>query len=558
MDLLHNLLDTCTTLTRRVENLEQDKIAQALEITKLKQRVKKLERRNKLKVSKLGRLKKVGTTQRVDTSDDTVMDDDVAIDAGIKKSTDVQGRQAESQTQIYKIDLEHADKVLSMQDDEVEPAKLQEVVEVVTSAKLITEVVTAGSATITVVAPQLTTVAAPTLTTAPSAARRRKGVVIRDPEETTTPSTIIHTEPKSKDKGKWIMTKEHMEEEDSRALKRISESKDNKAAKKQKLDEELKGVKRRRVNVPAVGVASVNVDDVPAEVDEPSIPSPTPLTQPPPPSQDIPSTSQGRIIADMDADVDVTLKDIAKNVAVDADIEESADVQGRQAESQTQIYKIDLEHADKVLSMQDNEVEPAKLQEVVEVVTTAKLITEVVTDVSATITVVAPQLTTAAASTLTTAPSAARRRKGVVIRDPEETTTPSTIIHTEPKSKDKGKWIMVHEPQPLKKKTQIEQDAAYAREKPQIEAQARKNMMIYLRNMAGFKMDYFKGMKYDDIRLIFEKYFNSNVAFLEKTKEHMEEEDSRTLKRISESKDNKAAKKQKLDEEVVELERHLQ
>nr|GEV28752.1 copia protein [Tanacetum cinerariifolium] len=37
----------------------QDKIAQTLEIIKLKQRVKKLERRNKLKVSKLRRLKKV-------------------------------------------------------------------------------------------------------------------------------------------------------------------------------------------------------------------------------------------------------------------------------------------------------------------------------------------------------------------------------------------------------------------------------------------------------------------------------------------------------------------
>nr|GFC67565.1 hypothetical protein [Tanacetum cinerariifolium] len=49
---------------------------------------------------------------------------------------------------------------------------------------------------------------------------------------------------------------------------------------------------------------------------------------------------------------------------------------------------------------------------------------------------------------------------------------------------------------------------------PQTEAQARKNMMIYLRNMAGFKMDYFKGMSYDDIRPIFKKYFNSNVAFL--------------------------------------------
>nr|GEU33446.1 hypothetical protein [Tanacetum cinerariifolium] len=93
---------------------------------------------------------------------------------------------------------------------------------------------------------------------------------------------------------------------------------------------------------------------------------------------------------------------------------------------------------------------------------------------------------------------------------------------------------------------------------PQTKAQARKNMMIYLRNMAGFKMDYFKGMKYDDIHLIFEKYFNSNVAFLEKTKEQMEEEDIKSLKRTSESKAEKAVKKQKLDEEVEELKRYLQ
>nr|GEU59793.1 copia protein [Tanacetum cinerariifolium] len=160
-------------------------------------------------------------------------------------------------------------------------------------------------------------------------------------------------------------------------------------------------------------------------------------------------------------------------------------------------------------------------------------------------------------------------RKGVVIRDPKETATPSSIIHTEPKSKDKGKGILVEEPKPLKKQAHIEQDEANAREleaelnktinwddvidqvqrkekednvviryqalkrKPQTKAQARKNMMIYLRNMAGFKMDYFKGMKYDDIRLIFEKYLESNVAFLEKTKEQMEEEIAELAEKIA-------------------------
>nr|GEW14375.1 hypothetical protein [Tanacetum cinerariifolium] len=362
--------------------------------------------------------------------------------------------------------------------------------------------------------------------------------------------------------------------------------------------------------------AGVDVDDVLAINVEPSLPSPTPTIQPPPPSQELPYTlhviptpppspiqrvkklkrknklkvsglrrlikvgtaqsvessvdtvmdnhedasKQGEIIANIDVDEDVTLKDVAA-VEKTVEIEKDADVQGRPEESQAQIYKIDLEHADKVLSMQDDELEPAELKEVVEVVTTAKLMTEVVTAVAATITAATTLIT---ATTITAAPSAARRRKGVVIRDPEETATPSIIIHSEPKSKDKGKRIMVEEPKPLKKQAQIEQDKAYAREyqalkrKPQTEAQARKNIMIYLKNMVGFKMDYFKGMRYDYICQIFEKYYNSNVAFLEKTKEHLEEEESRVLKRTSESLEEKAAKKQKLDKEVEELKKHLQ
>nr|GEY00471.1 hypothetical protein [Tanacetum cinerariifolium] len=203
MNLLQDLVDTCTALTRRVEHLELDKIAQALEITKLKRRVKKLEMRNKVKVLKLRRLQKVGTAQRIDTSDDTVMDDvsnqermitnmdadadvvleevkDVAADAkadqdaNVQVNVDIHGMTAESQAEIYKIDLDHTNKI-------------------------ITEVDTAADVPI----PAATTVAALTLTAAPN--RRTNGVVIRDHEESsTTTSTIIHSESKSKDKGKGI------------------------------------------------------------------------------------------------------------------------------------------------------------------------------------------------------------------------------------------------------------------------------------------------------------------------------------------------------------------
>nr|GFD53289.1 hypothetical protein [Tanacetum cinerariifolium] len=67
------ILDVCSALTRRVENLEHDKAAQKLEIFKLKARVKRLERVNKVKSSKLRRLRKVWASGRIESSDD--MDD---------------------------------------------------------------------------------------------------------------------------------------------------------------------------------------------------------------------------------------------------------------------------------------------------------------------------------------------------------------------------------------------------------------------------------------------------------------------------------------------------
>nr|GEX14742.1 hypothetical protein [Tanacetum cinerariifolium] len=249
------------------------------------------------------------------------------------------------------------------------------------------------------------------------------------------------------------------------------------------------------------------------------------------------------------------------------------------------------------------EDEPAEVQEVVDVVTTAKLITkvvtatsEIVTAASAIISTVAPQVPAAtipvAPTKVVAAPSG--RRKGVVIRDPEEESTTSSIISTETKSKDKGKGIMVKEPKPLKKKQQIEMDEKYARKlhdelnkdidrdvatdhvklkakedpdvqryqvmkrKPQSEAQAQKNMMMYLKNVVGFKLDYFKGMSYDDIRPIFEAKFNSNIEFLLKTKEQIEEEENRALLSINETPTEKAAKRRKLNEEVENLKRHLE
>nr|GEX60463.1 retrovirus-related Pol polyprotein from transposon TNT 1-94 [Tanacetum cinerariifolium] len=190
-------------------------------------------------------------------------------------------------------------------------------------------------------------------------------------------------------------------------------------------------------------------------------------------------SKQGRMIADIDANIDVTIKDVAKD-AQDVEIKESSDVQGRQVESQAQIYQFDLDHADKVL----------------------------ITAASATIPAAAPQLSTAAAPTLTTAPCAARRRE-LEAELNKNIDLDEVIDHVQRKQKEDN------------------------------------------------AIDYFKEMTYDDIRLIFKKKFNSHVAFLQKTKEQMDAEDSRALKRLSKSQKDKTAKKKKLDEEVEELKKHL-
>nr|GFA71174.1 hypothetical protein [Tanacetum cinerariifolium] len=40
-------------------------------------------------------------------------------------------------------------------------------------------------------------------------------------------------------------------------------------------------------------------------------------------------------------------------------------------------------------------------------------------------------------------------------------------------------------------------------------AQARKNMIVYLKNMVGYKIQHFKGMTYDQVRPIFEREYNN-------------------------------------------------
>nr|GEZ77891.1 hypothetical protein [Tanacetum cinerariifolium] len=165
---LQELMDLCTTLSNKVLDLESEvidiKSSFTNKIEKLEDRVHKLGEENKILKEKSFKSTKI----------------DIA-----------------SPAKAYNLDLQHSKKVLSMQDiDEEEPAEVEEVLEVVTAAKLITEVVTTTEPTTT--ADQVPKV---------SGLRRRRGVVIQDPEEPAS-SVIVHTEVQSKDKGKGILIEE--------------------------------------------------------------------------------------------------------------------------------------------------------------------------------------------------------------------------------------------------------------------------------------------------------------------------------------------------------------
>nr|GFA73571.1 hypothetical protein [Tanacetum cinerariifolium] len=287
--------------------------------------------------------------------------------------------------------------------------------------------------------------------------------------------------------------------------------------------------------------------------------------------------NEGRISVDMETD---------ERIELVVDQEKDVEIEGRQADKQAEIYNIDLDHSSRVLSMQEDDT---KVHEAVEVVTTAKLITEVVTAAATQVVSASTPISTAKPKLLkiVAAPTVStRKRKGVVIKDPNEELHIDTLAET-PIVKDKGKGILIEDPKPMKKKDQIEMDVEYAKKlqeeldkeqeeaykqtdwnaaldhvqakepqyikryhgikmKPQSEFEARKNMIFYLKNTKGYKMEFFKGKTYDQIIPIFQARFDANLKFLFKSREETEKKDEEIIKSINETSVQKAAKRRKL------------
>ncbi|GKA36465.1 hypothetical protein Tco_0722956 [Tanacetum coccineum] len=83
--------------------------------------------------------------------------------------------------------------------------------------------------------------------------------------------------------------------------------------------------------------------------------------------------------------------------------------------------------------------------------------------------------------------------------------------------------------------------------KPKTVAQARKNMIKYLKNQGNYKISDFKGMSYNEIRPIFEKVwdFNQNI-------EPMDVEHGSEKKKSPEKSPEKMKSAEKMEEEDVE------
>ncbi|GJR04036.1 hypothetical protein Tco_0527020 [Tanacetum coccineum] len=177
---LNELMELCTNLSQRVLDLENTKTSQAAEITKLKERVKKLERRNKSRTPGLKRLRKVGRSAQVVSSEDEEVtlvdeaqgrnDDDLMFDTGVFDEHEVE-----------------IEKVVSTA--EVTTASAITAVDELTLAQTLIE--------IKAVKPKAVT----TAVTIPKA----RGVVVQEPSEFTTTTSQPSQLPQAKDKGKAKM-----------------------------------------------------------------------------------------------------------------------------------------------------------------------------------------------------------------------------------------------------------------------------------------------------------------------------------------------------------------
>ncbi|GJW00355.1 hypothetical protein Tco_1555606, partial [Tanacetum coccineum] len=186
----------------------QAKDAQAKEITGLKKRVQKLERKKKSRTTGLKRLRKVGESSRVASSEDKendLHDDEVIVDMAVGEKQEQSAKVDEREVSTGVEDSVAPIILVTTADEGVTAAKIDEftptnapttVIDELTLSQTLIEIKAAKTKAITIVA-----------TTTTTRRPKSRGVVVQEPSEfrTTTSSPQASQPSKAKDKGKAIV-----------------------------------------------------------------------------------------------------------------------------------------------------------------------------------------------------------------------------------------------------------------------------------------------------------------------------------------------------------------
>ncbi|GKD91125.1 hypothetical protein Tco_1366632 [Tanacetum coccineum] len=204
---LKELMELCTNLQNRVIDLEKTKTSQAQEITSLKRRVKRLEKKGGSRTHGLKRLYKVGLSRRVESSDEEGLGEEDASKQG--RIDDIDANE-----DIYLVNVHRDEDMFGVNDLEGDEVIVETEVdhEVVVETEVASKDVNLSVDEVTL---------AQALAALKSAKPKADKVMLQEPEQgtitTTTAATTVtaaSTRPKAKgldkaqDKCKWIMVEE--------------------------------------------------------------------------------------------------------------------------------------------------------------------------------------------------------------------------------------------------------------------------------------------------------------------------------------------------------------
>ncbi|GKA15779.1 hypothetical protein Tco_0695526 [Tanacetum coccineum] len=201
-------MELCTNLQNRVIDMEKTKTSQAQEITSLKRRVKRLEKKGGSRSYGLKRLYKVGLSRRVESSEESLGEEDASKQGRIDDIDDNED--------IYLVNVHRDEDMFGVNDlegdevvieTEVASKDVNLSVDEVTLAQALAALKSAKPKADKVVIQEqgtITTTSATTTVTAASTRPKAKGLVIHEEEQANTP-TVSSQQPsqvKVQDKGK--------------------------------------------------------------------------------------------------------------------------------------------------------------------------------------------------------------------------------------------------------------------------------------------------------------------------------------------------------------------